>query len=93
VLAMHYAYTEIKNVRRGLMTNTLYTITGCPKCQSVKSYLKEHNIAFTEVNVMEQPDHYQEVVELIDDFYAPVLVYGQTVIKGEIIKKLESAKA
>jgi glutaredoxin len=71
-------------------SSILYTITGCPKCQSVKNYLNEKKISFMEVNVMEQPDRYHEVVELIGEFYAPVLVYGQTVMRGEIINKLES---
>jgi glutaredoxin len=95
VLTIYDGYTEIKNVRRALMTNKdiiLYTIIGCTKCQAVQRYLKENKITFTEVNVMEQPERFHEVVELIGEFYAPVLVYGQTVLKEEIINKLESMK-
>jgi glutaredoxin len=70
-------------------TLILYTITGCSKCQLVKNFLRKRQQLFTEVNVMEQPERYQEVVNFVGEFYAPVLVNGKKAVKCENISKLE----
>lgn len=43
---------------------TIYTKTGCPYCAAAKKHYTDQGIAFTEINVSEQPDAKRTVLEL-----------------------------
>lgn len=51
------------------------------QCKMVKKWLTEHNVAFQEINIDEQPDQVQTVLDL--GFRAtPVVKYGETSFSG-----------
>lgn len=41
---------------------TIYSTNWCPDCYRAKSFLKERGIAFTEVNIEEDPDGEEIVI-------------------------------
>ncbi|TCD46577.1 glutaredoxin-like protein NrdH [Streptococcus sp. X16XC17] len=43
---------------------TVYSKNNCIQCKMTKRFLDEHNVAFTEINLDEQPDYIEHVKEL-----------------------------
>ena len=41
---------------------TIYSTTTCPYCKMAKQYMKEKGVAFTEVNVQEDPKKAEEMI-------------------------------
>ncbi|WP_243292344.1 glutaredoxin family protein [Bacillus sp. FJAT-47783] len=64
------------------MVNLLYTIDGCHICAKVKGHLREKNVSFKEVNVLEDRKGAQQLKELIGEVYTPVFVSEDKVMKG-----------
>lgn len=63
------------------MTNiTVYSTPTCPWCQKLKSWLKEKNVDFKDVNVAEDQDAMKTLVEKSGQMGVP-----QTEINGKII--------
>lgn len=60
---------------------TVYSKNNCMQCKMVKKWLSEHDIAFNEINVDEQPDYVQTVIDL--GFHAtPVVTKGAVAFSG-----------
>ncbi len=63
------------------MTITLYSTPSCPYCKLVKDYLKEQNIAFTELDVSLDNDAIQKMVKLSGQMGVPVIdINGQIIV-------------
>ncbi|MDO6655866.1 glutaredoxin family protein [Anaerobacillus sp. 1_MG-2023] len=56
---------------------TLFTITGCIDCYKMKQHLKERNIPFVEVNLMEQPERLKDLIKVAGECQVPFLVKGE----------------
>ena len=52
----------------------LYTRPMCGWCIDAKEYLKQHNIAFEEVDVGKNPAAYEEMKRLSGQHYVPTIV-------------------
>jgi glutaredoxin 3 len=58
----------------------LYTKTGCPYCAAKRRELTEQKVAFTEINVSEQPQVIPELLKLTrGERVVPVIVDGPVV--------------
>lgn len=63
------------------MNITLYSTPSCPYCKLVKEYLKEQNIAFTEMDVSQDNDAIQKMVKLSGQMGVPVVdINGQIIV-------------
>ena len=58
----------------------LYTTPSCPYCYTLKEFLKEHNIAFEEVDILNDEKARDEIIERSGHNSAPILD-----IDGEIV--------
>ena len=43
---------------------TVYSKNNCMQCKMVKKWLSEHEIAFNEINIDEQPEFVEKVIEM-----------------------------
>jgi glutaredoxin-like YruB-family protein len=66
---------------------TVYTTPTCTWCTTIKTYLKEKNIAFTEVNVAANPTRAEEMVKKSGQQGVP-----QTDINGQIVVGFDKAR-
>jgi glutaredoxin 3 len=65
------------------MSVTIYTKTGCPYCAAAMKHYTDSGIAFTEVNVSEQPAMKDKVLELTGgERVVPVIDEGGKITKG-----------
>ncbi|TKD71449.1 glutaredoxin family protein [Pseudalkalibacillus hwajinpoensis] len=64
---------------------TLYTITSCIKCVKIKSYLKEKEIPFEEINLFDQPHKQQELINYSGDCSVPTIIFkGKVLNSGDL---------
>ena len=62
---------------------TIYTKTGCPYCAAAKKHYTDMGVAFTEINIYEQPEMKKKILELTDGkSIVPVIVEGSNVTVG-----------
>ncbi len=61
---------------------TLYSSPNCPWCVLAKRYLTEKNVKFTEYDVGEEPDKYEEMINLSRQTGVPVITVDDEVIIG-----------
>jgi glutaredoxin 3 len=52
----------------------IYTTTTCAYCVPVKNFLKQKNVAFSEVNLDTDPARRQELLQLTGQLAVPVIV-------------------
>ncbi len=58
----------------------VYSAPGCPWCSAVKNFLKEHNIAFEEIDVSD-PKNAEEFIKKTGQMSVPVIdIDGELVI-------------
>jgi len=69
----------------------VYTTPTCPYCHSVKQFLAQRRIPFTERNVAADPRAATEMVQLTGQQGVPVTVIGSEVIIGFDRPRLEQA--
>ncbi|TLQ10112.1 redoxin NrdH [Lactococcus cremoris] len=43
---------------------TVYSKNNCMQCKMVKKWLSEHEIAFNEINIDEQPEFVEKIIEM-----------------------------
>jgi len=65
----------------------IYTSPGCIYCRTLKEYLKKHNIAFEEVDVVSDERALREMVQKTGQMGVPVVE-----INGEIIVGFDKEK-
>jgi glutaredoxin-like YruB-family protein len=69
----------------------IYTTPTCPYCAMAKKFLKEHNVAYTEVNVAADTKAAQEMVEKTGQMGVPVLDIGGKLVVGFDIEEIKAA--
>jgi glutaredoxin 3 len=68
---------------------TLYSRAMCSWCVDAKEYLSERGYDFTEVDVGRDREAYDEMLELSDQTYVPVLAAGDEVLANFDTDQLE----
>lgn len=71
-----------------MRTIMLYTRNSCPYCDDVKSYLDNHNISYDEISIENNPSARNRLKNL-KILGVPALVYGEDIIIGYNLPKLE----
>ena len=67
----------------------LYSREWCSWCIDAKDYLKQRRYQFTEIDVGQDREAYQEMTELSDQTYVPTLVAGDEVLANFDTAQLE----
>ena len=67
----------------------LYSREWCSWCIDAKEYLTERGFKFTEINVGEDRQAYEEMKELSDQTYVPTFVAGDNVLANFDTNQLE----
>ncbi|HLD42484.1 MAG TPA: glutaredoxin domain-containing protein [Candidatus Nanoarchaeia archaeon] len=60
----------------------VYSTTVCPWCHKAKEFLKEHKVAFKDINVGEDRQKAQEMIEKSGQMGVPVLDIDGKIIVG-----------
>ncbi len=60
---------------------TVYSKNNCMQCKMVKKWLGEHDVAFDEINIDEQPEYIQTVIDM-GFRAAPVVTKGEISFSG-----------
>ncbi|HEL1593084.1 glutaredoxin-like protein NrdH [Streptococcus suis] len=68
---------------------TIYSKNDCVQCKMSKKFLDQHNVAYTEINLDEQPE-YIEHVKSLGCSAAPVIETEKEVFSGFQPAKLKS---
>ena len=68
---------------------TIYSTDTCTYCTMAKQFLKEHNIAYEDVDLGQNPDRIQEVVDKSGQRGVPVIEVDGEIIVGFDKHKLE----
>lgn len=68
---------------------TLYSRAMCSWCMDAKEYLSDRGYEFTEVDVGRDREAYDEMLELSDQTYVPVLAAGDEVLANFDTDQLE----
>ncbi|MGQ7373295.1 glutaredoxin-like protein NrdH [Streptococcus suis] len=68
---------------------TIYSKNDCVQCKMSKKFLDQHNVAYTEINLDEQPE-YIEHVKSLGFSAAPVIETENEVFSGFQPAKLKS---
>ena len=72
---------------------TIYTTNSCPYCDSLKSFLSEKSIQYTEKNVEEDADARAEMLNKTNALSVPVIDIDGEVIVGFNKHDIEKALA
>jgi len=73
----------MKNIR-------LYSRGICGWCLDAKKYLHEHDLAFQEVDVGQDPSAFEEMKKLSGQTYVPVIVVDGQVLADFDVSQLEA---
>ncbi len=68
---------------------TLYSREWCSWCIDAKEYLNEHGYQFTEIDVGQDREAQNEMREISDQTYVPVLAVGDEVLANFDTNQLE----
>jgi glutaredoxin 3 len=61
---------------------TVYTKSGCPYCKAAKESFEKQGVAFTEINVSNNPEKIAELEKLVGVGIVPVIVDDSKVTVG-----------
>lgn len=79
------------------MNIKVYSTKTCPYCKLTKEFLEEKGIAFTDIDVAEDPAAANEMVKKSGQMGVPVIDIDGTIIvgwnKGALEEAMEKAKA
>ncbi|PIP73574.1 MAG: NrdH-redoxin [Candidatus Lloydbacteria bacterium CG22_combo_CG10-13_8_21_14_all_47_15] len=67
----------------------IYSSPTCHFCNQAKAFFKEHNIAYTDFNVVLDPAKRQEMIEKSGQMGTPVIFVGDEMIVGFNESKLK----
>jgi glutaredoxin 3 len=70
---------------------TIYGAEWCPPCHTAKAYLKSRNVAFSYINVDEEPEKGREIAEQTGWTAIPIIQIGQEYILGFDRAKIDAA--
>ena len=69
----------------------IYSTPTCPYCNMAKDFLKQHKIAFQEVDVSTDQKSAEHMVKISGQMGVPVLEIGKEVIVGYDLPKIKKA--
>ncbi len=64
------------------MTIKIYSTPSCTYCHAAKELFKEHNVAFTEVDVAANVEERKKMIEISGQMGVPVIEIDEQVIVG-----------
>ena len=70
------------------MSVTIYSTPTCPFCKQTKVYLKEHDIDFTDIDVMNDQEKAREMIQKSGQMGVPVIDIGGEIVIGFDQKRL-----
>ncbi|HLD21104.1 MAG TPA: glutaredoxin family protein [Patescibacteria group bacterium] len=70
------------------MSVTVYSTPTCPFCKQTKVYLKEHEVAFTDIDVMNDQEKASEMIQKSGQMGVPVIDIDGEIVIGFDKKKL-----
>ncbi|MCH7568164.1 MAG: glutathione S-transferase N-terminal domain-containing protein [Nanoarchaeota archaeon] len=73
------------------MTVKIYSTLSCPWCKKTKEFLKEHKIAFKDIDVGANKKAAQEMIKKSGQTGVPVLDINGTIIVGFNEEKIKEA--
>jgi glutaredoxin-like YruB-family protein len=73
------------------MAVTVYSTPTCPWCKKVKSFLKENNVTFKDIDVSSDEKAAKEMMDKSGQMGVPVIDANGTIITGFDESKLKSA--
>jgi glutaredoxin-like YruB-family protein len=73
------------------MTITVYSTPTCPYCKMAKAFLKEHDVAFKDVDVSADREEAAKMIKLSGQMAVPVIDVDGELIIGFDQKKLAKA--
>ena len=73
------------------MKITIYTTQSCPFCKMVKEYLNSKGVAYTEIDVSNNPEKAAEAEKLSGMRAVPVVEIGEVIILGFDKEKIDEA--
>ncbi|PJE77169.1 NrdH-redoxin [Candidatus Uhrbacteria bacterium CG10_big_fil_rev_8_21_14_0_10_48_16] len=71
------------------MSVIVYSTPTCPFCKKVKSYLQEHQIEFTDIDVMGDQEQAAEMIKKSGQMGVPVIDVDGEIVIGFDEKKLK----
>jgi len=71
------------------MNVTLYSTPTCPFCKQTKAFLTEHQIEFTQVDVMNDQEQAREMIQKSGQMGVPVIDIDGQIVIGFDQKKLK----
>lgn len=78
------------------MTIKIYSTPSCTYCTAAKEFFKEHNVAFTEVDVASNLEERKNMIQISGQMGVPVIEIDDSVIVGfnqELLEKKIGAVA
>jgi len=60
----------------------VYTTPTCPYCQTLKEFLKEHKIAFVEIDVAEDEKARDEIIDRTHQIGVPIIEIDDQLVIG-----------
>ncbi|MCD5382349.1 MAG: glutaredoxin family protein [Candidatus Pacebacteria bacterium] len=70
---------------------TVYSTPTCHFCHAAKDFFKEHEVAFTDIDVAADAEKRQEMVEMTGQMGVPVIKIGDEVMVGFDEAKVKAA--
>ena len=70
------------------MSVTIYSTPTCPFCKQTKAYLKEHEVVFTDIDVMNDQEKASEMIQKSGQMGVPVIDVDGEIVIGFDQKKI-----
>ena len=70
------------------MSVTVYSTPTCPFCKQTKAYLKEHEVVFADIDVMNDQEKASEMIQKSGQMGVPVIDVDGEIVIGFDQKKL-----
>ena len=67
----------------------VYIKPGCPWCVDAVAFLKREGFEFREVDVIANPDQFEEMRKISGQTYAPTLTYGDLLLADFDVEQLK----
>jgi glutaredoxin-like YruB-family protein len=67
----------------------IYSTPGCIYCKNAKTFFKENNIEFEDIDVSENQDSAREMIEKSGQMGVPVIIINENIIIGFNQDKIE----
>lgn len=66
----------------------VYSTPNCQYCDKVKTFLKENNKEYTEINIAEDAEAKAQMIEMTGQMKVPVITVGNYIIVGSDLDNL-----